>query len=142
MKLNNLFRFLLFCAVISVSFILVSCQNDKGILDPNTPSSGSAALNKSSNAIVQRDISDFLSGQTAWWYWFDTNDFTKYLSVDYAGLQNNYYHLNITSSYSGSITEKALSDGTAEVHIVLHAHLAFDGYAVEYVNLQPVSNSH
>ena len=73
---------------------------------------------------MQRSINDFLNNQTVGWYWFDNNDTTsrKYLYADYAGLQNRIYGLNIASTYDGMITEKALSNGTAEVRIVLHAH--------------------
>jgi hypothetical protein len=121
MALLHSHRFKLFIVLFGLSLVLASCQSE--VVDPGLSSTSSGELNKSPEGVVQRDINDFVSNQVLYWFWSDPNDPNpKFFIADFAGVLNNAYALNISSTYEGKITEKALSDGTAEVRVMLKAH--------------------
>jgi len=121
---NRFYRFILLGAIVSLFLILASCQ--KGVMDSpasvdQSNSGGIDGFNK--GGVVQRDINDFLSTQFLVWGWFDPDAPTPQVFVsDFAGVLNNAYGLGLNPTYDGSITEKALDDGTAAVRIKLRAH--------------------
>jgi hypothetical protein len=121
MALGHSHRFMFFISLFCLSLVLASCQSE--VVDPDLSTGSANGLNKSTNGVVQRDINDFVSTQIIYWYWTDPNDPNpKFFISDFAGVLNNAYGLNISSTYEGKITEKALSDGTAEVRVMLKAH--------------------
>ncbi len=107
---------------ISLSF-LISCEPTSNVMEPNTPQSAANSTANEVAGVVERDINDFVSTQYLTWGWYDSNAQETYIFViDYAGVLNNYYGLNLNSTFSGKIMEKAMSDGRAEVRISLKAH--------------------
>jgi hypothetical protein len=116
-------RFFLFISVFTILLFIASCQKSSDVVSPDLSKGSSNVLSKSSNGIVFRDINDFLSTQTISISWYDPDDpIRKMYICDYAGVLKERNSLNINSTYTGIITEKALGDGTAEVRIRLKAH--------------------
>jgi hypothetical protein len=117
MRHDRFFLTILFCCI---SLILASCQNE--VADPSLTSS-SAGNASGLNKVIQRDITDFLSTQVNVTGWSGAApDYPLFFVADYAGVINNTYGLGLPSTFEGTITDRALSDGTAEVRIMLRAH--------------------
>jgi hypothetical protein len=75
-----------------------------------------AALRASAQAAtVQRPLSDFLTAQSLPTGWVNSDNPLWFYAVDYAG----YYaqQLGIGTTFDGTVTERPLSDGTAEVTV-------------------------
>jgi hypothetical protein len=109
-----------------------------GPLDPQVgvvgrgPDAGSGTL---TSTAVQRPLSDFLSAQGSTnifvppvpdfigWASAFANPPVHFASVDYAGLAAQWLAANggpvLGTQMSGTVTERPLPDGTAEVHVVL-----------------------
>ena len=76
----------------------------------------------------QRPITDFIENQgtvapgnfIAW-----EDEALNTFVLDYAGVWNNFFDLGLPTTFDGSIDEKPLADGTAEVSVILHTHNAF-----------------
>ncbi len=108
-----------------------------------------AAAAVSANAARQRPIADFVQKQgtycvqlspgapcfvadapvgniLGWQKW--TGGYRRFAKVDYAGLVDRYLAANelatLGTTFDGSITERPLADGTAEVTVRLHTSLA------------------
>jgi hypothetical protein len=47
------------------------------------------------------------------------------MRLDYAGVWNAFFALGLPTTFGGSIDERLLADGSAEVSVILHAHDAF-----------------
>jgi hypothetical protein len=76
----------------------------------------------------ERPITDFLKTQGTfipgiYVPWIDPTSGTI-LYMDYAGVDNNLWSLNLATSYSGSVNENLLADGRAEVSVMLHTQNA------------------
>jgi hypothetical protein len=71
---------------------------------------------------TQRPIQDFVTPNLTGgdWSWYEpaTN---KYMYIDYFGRNNAAYNLNLGTTVDGTVTERPLRDGTAHVHVVMHA---------------------
>ncbi len=110
---------------------------------------------------VQRPLSDFLSAQgtvsvfnccapmvpdyIGWTRPFSTPAADQRLAlVDYAGVGNNWLVANgypsLGTTISGSISERPLADGRAEVTVILHAKNAL-AYAVTYDLAGPINQN-
>jgi hypothetical protein len=53
------------------------------------------------------------------------NGTARFARVDYTGQDAAFLHLNLGTTTSGTISERALPDGTAEDNVILHTHNAF-----------------
>jgi hypothetical protein len=53
------------------------------------------------------------------------NGTARFARVDYTGQDAAFLHLNLGTTTSGTISERALADGTAEDTVILHTHNAF-----------------
>jgi hypothetical protein len=53
------------------------------------------------------------------------NGTARFARVDYTGQDAAFLHLNLGTTTSGTISERALPDGTAEDTVILHTHNAF-----------------
>jgi hypothetical protein len=86
---------------------------------------------------AQRPIEDFLSSQGKYIYygyfgmfWTDPfeTDGATYAEIDYAGIKGaimEYYgYPSLGTTFSGTVTERPLKDGRAEVEVVLHTYHA------------------
>lgn len=55
-------------------------------------------------------------------YWYDSgNPVSPYITFDYFGSANAAYSLNLGTTIKGTVTETALKDGTAKVHVVMQS---------------------
>lgn len=110
---------------------------------------------------VQRPLSDFLSAQgsvsvfnccapmvpdyVGWTRPFSTPTADQRLAlVDYAGVANNWLVANgypsLGTTLSGSVSERPLADGRAEVHVILHATNAL-AYALPFDLAGPINQN-
>jgi hypothetical protein len=113
-------RSFLTIAFLCISLVLASCQNE--VTTPSSPSSPAGDVN-GLQKVAKRDISDFLSTQVSVITGLDPNDPDQKLFVsDCAGYLNDNYLLGLPSTFDGSIMEKPLPDGRAEVKISIRAH--------------------
>jgi hypothetical protein len=106
----------------SMAFVLVGCSdNSVPVVAPTDQNASAGDVNRLSK-VTQRDIGSFLSTQVTWMVWTGpAPDFPLLLAADFTGVINNTLHLGLPSTFDGSISERALSDGTAEVKIMLRA---------------------
>jgi hypothetical protein len=74
--------------------------------------------------IVHRPIQDFLAGQTQTTSWFEPETGNT-MFVDYANRTNTTFLLGLPTGMDGSITERALRDGRADVKVMLHTSNAY-----------------
>jgi hypothetical protein len=109
--------------------------------------SSTVVAGPSEKSVFQRPIEDFVDAQgsvgPAIFLSWVNNEFTIDSSVDYAGLDNEYIKTNsggtidLGTTFSGSITERKLSDGNTLVHVTLHTKnaltRAYDLTIGEYV---------
>jgi hypothetical protein len=86
---------------------------------------------------TQRPLADYLNAQTWASIWNNGDKFRYIYYVDYAGAWDRDFGLGIGTTFEGSITERPLPDGTAEVTVNYHSHNVLS-YMREY---DPVSNS-
>ncbi len=107
----------------SMALVLLGCSDTPDpVAAPTALGASPGELNAPGN-VVPRDISDFLSTQVNWTGWSGPPpDYPLFYVADYAGIFNKKYALGLPSTFDGIITEKALSDGTAEVKIMVRAH--------------------
>jgi hypothetical protein len=75
-------------------------------------------------AATQRPIQQFVAAQTSQFFWFDPETGNS-IFLDYAGRTNSQFQLGLGTTTDGTITERALPDGRARVHVVLHTRNAF-----------------
>ncbi len=75
-------------------------------------------------AATQRPIQQFVAAQTSQLFWFDPETGNS-VFLDYAGRTNSQFQLGLGTTTDGTITERALPDGRARVHVVLHTRNAF-----------------
>ncbi len=68
---------------------------------------------------VQRPITDFLNAQEYALPWTDLTS-GLVLTVDCFGVLNERSGLNLATSFRGTVAERPLADGSAEVTVVLH----------------------
>ena len=73
---------------------------------------------------VQRPIQDFINAQTATTSWSEPATGNG-IVVDYANKVNGGLNLGLPTSFKGKITEQAMEDGRARVHVVLHTTDAY-----------------
>lgn len=107
--------------------ILINACSDQAARTINSPAVSAGTLAKT----VQRPISDFVSAQGITNYfvppvsdfmgWYKTGDDRSLLaSVDYAGVSDRYLNGSLGTTFSGSVSERQLPDGRAEVSVNLH----------------------
>jgi hypothetical protein len=106
--------------ILCLGLLLVACQNEA--VNPVSPTAGKDVTTPLYKA-NQRSISEFLSTQGDPTYWVGP-DLAFYYFVDYAGELDRAYGLNLGTTFSGSVTERPLSDGTAEITIDVRSHNA------------------
>ena len=113
---NKIMRGFIAGLAFALAFILVACQKEASnplSSQAATDHIGQTALGKGS--VVQRPLSDFLNSQTSTFFWFDSDNPQYAIVSDYAGQIANAAGLSLGSTYTGTITEQALDDGTAKV---------------------------
>jgi len=105
---------------------------------PQSVTLHNAAVTPQVAAAVQRPLADFLSAQGStngfipplpdFIAWTNNNPQTMFVSVDYAGVVASYLNSNggpsLGTAMSGSVTERPLADGRAEVSVILHTDRA------------------
>jgi hypothetical protein len=105
---------------------------------PQNVISPTAVSDPQVTAAVQRPLSDFLGAQGTtngfipplpdFIAWTNNNPQTLFTSVDYAGLVASYLVANggpsLGTSVSGTVSERPLPDGRAEVSVILHTDRA------------------
>jgi hypothetical protein len=125
-RLSNISVFALFAAL--------ACRADVA----NVTAPRTQALRASSSAAgvtTTRPVTDFTDAQSALVGWTAPQQTTGargdnlFMLMDYTGLRNRQIiaggGADLGTTISGSITERALADGTAEVHVIVHADNAF-----------------
>jgi hypothetical protein len=93
--------------------------------------SSTAVAAPSDNGVLQRPIEDFVDAQGTYnglfLSWIN-NAYLVEASVDYAGLDNKEIKdatgVDLGTSFSGTVTERKLADGTTLVHVNLHTQNA------------------
>jgi hypothetical protein len=75
-------------------------------------------------ATTQRPIQQFVAAQTSQLFWFDPETGNS-IFTDYSGRNDSLFQLGLGTTTDGTITERALPDGRARVHVVLHTRNAF-----------------
>ncbi len=109
--------------VASMAFVLPGCSDNSAPVSASTAPVASPGEMNTLGGVVQRDISEFLNAQVNWTGWSGPPpDYPLFYVADYAGMFNKKYALGRPTTFDGIITEKALSDGTAEVRIMVRAH--------------------
>ena len=73
---------------------------------------------------TQRPIQQFVAAQTSQLVWFDPET-ENTIFLDYAGRTDSQFQLGLGTTTDGTITDRALPDGRARVHVVLHTRSAF-----------------
>ncbi len=112
-----------------LGLLLVACQKE----EVNPVSTTAGAVNATSTTVgkdatmspskvAQRPISDFLSNQTFATFWVSPDNYDLYYGVDYAGALDRALGLGLNTTFVGSITERQLGDGTAEVLVDIRSH--------------------
>ena len=104
--------------ILSLGLLLAGCQ--KEATGPVSPTIGTAVVSPLQK-VSQRPISDFLSTQVFATFWTTPNSDLVY-GVDFAGALDRILGLNLTTTFDGSVTERALNDGTAEVNVDIRSH--------------------
>jgi hypothetical protein len=134
---------ILSCALLlmaSMLFVVMGCSDNSAVPVSPTEQSismqGTAATLAKGGPVVQRPISDFLSTQVTGTAWYNgDNPLYRYL-VDFAGVFPRNNGLDLPPTIEGTITERPLSDGTAEVTVDIRSHNALtwiDKYATHEV---------
>jgi len=108
-----------------LGFLLVSCQEDQTnpVVSKTGSSSQVAGTPVPLGKVVPRNLADFFKGQTNPFYWYDPSHDWYHYFVDYGNFYTAY--LGLPTTYTGTITEQPLSDGTAEVVVDLKSDNAF-----------------
>jgi hypothetical protein len=114
--------------VASLAFVLMGCSDNSAQLVSPTDQSISMQTTTATLAkggpVVQRPISDFLSTQVIGTAWYNgDNPLYSYL-VDFAGVFSRSNGLDLMPTFEGTITERPLADGTAEVTVDIRSHNA------------------
>jgi hypothetical protein len=73
---------------------------------------------------TQRSIQQFVAAQTSQLFWFDPETGNS-IFTDYSGRNDSQFQLGLGTTTDGTITERALPDGRARIHVVLHTRNAF-----------------
>jgi len=120
-------------SVLTTVFGVLACRGDV----TNVTAARTPMLRASSSAgnTTKRPVTDFTDVQTVLVGWSAPEQPTGaradnlFMLMDYTGLRNRQIIAgggpDLGTTISGSITERALDDGTAEVHVVVHADNAF-----------------
>lgn len=123
-----------------ISILAVMLMLSAGILgclsslSPLEPSLEHVGAQPTPTAAAQRPISDFISaqGSTSLFFppfpdfiaWANNNPQTRFAAVDYSGLIAEYLQNHggptLGTTVSGTVTERALTDGRAQVTVTLH----------------------
>ncbi len=114
--------------------LAVACRDD--VSRATAPASRALlADNVGAAAVTERPIEDFVNAQSNVIGWTAPDQKTGargdnlFMLMDYAGVRAQQILAgggpDLGTTFSGKVTERALSDGTAEVHVVLHTHNAF-----------------
>ncbi len=108
-----------------LGLLLMACQKDQTnpVSSISTPSSSIAGHPAPLGKQTTRPLSDFFKGQTFLWFWQNGDNPVYLYYVDYANFYTTY--LGLPTTYTGSITETPLSDGTAEVVVDIQSDNAF-----------------
>lgn len=96
----------------------VACQNEA--LTPVSPSVGKDVTTPLYK-VTQRPISDFLSTQVFATFW-STPKSDLYYGVDFAGSLDRDLGLHLGTTFDGTVTERPLGDGTAEIVVDIRSH--------------------
>lgn len=136
----NITRFISIPAM-SLAVAALACSGDA--TSPAAPSAPVAAqvtgtqgpAGVATATTTQRDIMDWVNAQTGEFFWTAPAQSTGarannlFMFIDYAGRTNAQIvaagGTSLGTTFSGSITERGLPDGTAEVHVRLHTDNAF-----------------
>ena len=113
--------------------VALACHGDPArVIAPNTMPLNA---NTVAQTTTKRPITDFTSVQSGLIGWTAPKQPTGargdnlFMLIDYTGLRNAQIvaggGADLGTTIVGTITERALDDGTAEVHVVLHADNAF-----------------
>lgn len=124
--------------VFSLLCIAVACRGDVSRLTAPTDTNGPAVVRADQVAALgatQRDIMEFVNAQSNVFGWTAPVQPTGargdnlFMLCDYAGIRAKQILAgggpDLGTTFSGTVTEQPLSDGTAEVHVVLHTDNAF-----------------
>ena len=124
--------------VFAVAFVVTMTGCGKTPFDPQVqvaPANGLSQAKAIESLSTQRPISTFLAAQgtTSLFFppspdcigWANNNPQTRFALVDYTGLIAQYLQANggpvIGTAVTGTVSERPLADGRAEVTVVLHA---------------------
>jgi len=133
---TNRARALAVCAGLLV-VITLGCSRSTPV-GPQGVTLNNATTTPQLAAAVQRPLSDFLSTQGTtngfipplpdFIAWTNNDPQTMFVSVDYAGVVASYLNSHggpsLGTTMSGSVTERPLADGRAEVSVLLHTDRA------------------
>jgi len=132
MSRSFLSRALLLCAAFCLVGALACSRTSP--LEPQAAGPSLATPEEQVASAVQRPLGDFLDAQGTsaifipplpdFIGWTNNNPQTLFVSVDYAGLVASYLESHggpsLGTHMAGSVTERPLADGRAEVSVVLH----------------------
>jgi hypothetical protein len=114
--------------------VVLACRNDVARLT-GAGSHALAADNVTAQATTSRSIDEFIAAQASFTAWTAPEQKTGargdnlFILMDYAGIRARQIIAaggpDLGTTFSGTVSERALSDGTAEVHVVLHTDHAF-----------------
>jgi len=115
-------------------FAVVACQDDVSRLTADG-SSTLVADQVGATGSTARSIEEFVAAQVAPFAWTAPEQNTGargdnlFIFMDYSGVSARDLRdaggPDLGTTFSGTVTERALSNGTAEVHVVLHTSRAF-----------------
>jgi hypothetical protein len=130
----------------SMAFVLSGCgENADPLVSPTDQSLSmqrtGAPLAKV-GPVVQRPLSDFLSTQVSQTLWYNGDNPLYRYHVDFAGVISRAYGLSLTPTFEGTITERPLADGRAEVIVDIRSHNALTWMNKWYANYDVVFGEH
>lgn len=116
-----------------VGFCLLAACDSQGSLTGTTETALAAPAD--ADGTTTRPIAEFLAANSvgcnfSWRERSDRPSNGRFLFIDYAGLRRNQVltqsggTVDLPTVFSGHITERALRDGSAELHVTLHARNA------------------
>lgn len=122
-------------SVLTTVFGVLACRGDvTNVTASRTPTLQAASSSNAGNT-TKRPVTDFTDVQTVLVGWSAPAQTTGaradnlFMLMDYTGLRNRQIIAgggpDLGTIISGSITERALDDGTVEVHVVVHADNSF-----------------
>jgi hypothetical protein len=112
----------------SMAFAMLACSDNSAQLvsptDQSISMQSTAATLTKGGPVVQRPISDFLNTQVTGTMWYNGDNPLYFYRVDFSGVISRNNQLNLTPTFEGTITERPLADGTAEVIVDIRSHNA------------------